>query len=147
MGALATSVVGAVLLVRPVPAQTKGARACPVSVGIRCEEAAKAAGVRCQTDAGDQEFASIDAYCLSCHAGRAAPRRLCAGVRPAPHSSAIAYPAGTRDLRPLSALDPRLKLRAGRVTCETCHGGRDPAAAYLSIPLAASALCLACHIK
>jgi len=137
---------GVMLLVGPPPAAAAVNPACPVSGGVPCEEAGKA-GVRCQTDAGDIEFAGIDAYCLSCHGGRAAPLRLCAGVRPAPHSSAILYPAGTPDLRPLSALDPRLRLRGGQVTCETCHGGRDAAASYLSIPVAASTLCLACHIK
>jgi len=138
--------LGVRLLVGPPSAAAAANPACPVSAGVPCVDSGEA-GVRCRTDAGDQEFAGIDAYCLSCHGGRTAPRRLCAGVRPDPHRSAVPYPTGTRDLRPLSALDPRLKLRGGRVTCETCHGGRDAAASYLSIPVAGSALCLACHIK
>jgi hypothetical protein len=138
--------LGSVILTEPPSAAAAVNSACPVNRGVLCADTGKT-GVRCPTAGGDETFAGIDEYCLSCHGGPAAPRRLCAGVRPTPHSSAIPYPTGTRDLRPLSALDPRLKLRGGRVTCETCHGGRDPAASYLSIPVASSALCLACHLK
>lgn len=145
MGALATSVVA--LLVRPLPAQANGARPCPVSGGIRCEETAKEAGVRCQTEAGLREYAGVDSYCLSCHGGEAAPPRLCAGVKPIPHSSPVAYPSGRSGFRPASSLDRRLRLRGGKVTCETCHAGRDATDSYLSITTAGSALCLACHVK
>jgi len=141
-----TLVVVAFLL-GPLPAQTTGARVCPVSGGIRCEEAAEKAGVRCQTEAGLREYAGVDSYCLSCHAGKAAPARLCAGVKPIPHSSTVTYPPERSGFRPASSLDRRLRLRAGKVTCETCHAGRDAADSYLSITGAGSALCLACHVK
>ena len=146
-GALATSVVGVAFLLGPLPAQITGARPCPVSGGIRCEEAAREAGVRCQTEAGLREYAGVDSYCLSCHDGKAAPARLCAGVKPIPHSSTVAYPPERSGFRPASSLDGRLRLRAGRVTCETCHAGRDAANSYLSITVTGSALCLACHVK
>ena len=147
MGALAASVVGAVFLARPLPGQTTGARACPVRSGIRCEERAKQTGVRCETEAGLRDYAGVDSYCLSCHGGEAAPPRLCAGVKPVPHSSTVAYPAERSGFKPLSSLDRRLRLRGGKVTCETCHAGRDAADSYLSITTAGSALCLACHVK
>ncbi len=141
------SVVGVALLVRPLHVQATGSRACPVSGGIRCEEAAKEPGVRCETEAGLREYAGVDSYCLSCHDGKAASARLCAGVKPIPHSSTVAYPSERNGFRPASSLDPRLSLRGGKVTCETCHAGRDAATSYLSITTAGSALCLACHVK
>ena len=144
---MATSVVGVALLVGPVPAQTTGPRACPLSGGIRCEEAARESRVRCQTEGGLREYAGVDSYCLSCHDGKAAPARLCSGVKPIPHSSTVAYPPERSGFRPASSLDGRLRLRAGKVTCETCHAGRDTADSYLSITAAGSALCLACHVK
>jgi hypothetical protein len=64
-----------------------------------------------------------------------------------PHGSALPCPAGRRDLRPPSEMDPRLKLRGSRATCERCHGGRDRAGFYLSVTAARSALSLACHLK
>lgn len=139
--------MGVALLVRPLPAQATSAHACPVSGGIRCEERAGETGVRCETEAGPRDYAAVDAYCLSCHGGEAAPQRLCAGVKPVPHSSAVAYPVERSGFHPASSLDRRLSLRGGKVTCETCHAGRDAADSYLSITTAGSALCLACHVK
>lgn len=63
------------------------------------------------------------------------------------HPVDIPYPVGRKGFRPLADLDPRLKLKNGKVTCATCHRATEQGRVELSLPVRRSRLCLACHSK
>jgi len=94
-------------------------------------------------------------YCLGCHDGTVAREALSvtrtgADVGPAGgrgHPVDVPYPAWNARFRPAAALDPRLVLSDGCVSCVTCHGGADASRKRLSVPNDRSALCLCCHLK
>ena len=94
-------------------------------------------------------------YCLGCHDGTVAREALPVsrtGAELAPvggrgHPVDVPYPVWNARFRPAAALDPRLVLSDGCVSCVTCHGGADASKKRLSVPNDRSALCLCCHLK
>lgn len=101
------------------------------------------------------EVGRTSIYCLGCHDGTVAREAVLvsptsAEVAPAGgrgHPVDVPYPVWNARFRPVAALDPRLVLSDGCVSCVTCHGGADASRKRLSVPNDRSALCLCCHLK
>jgi len=86
--------------------------------------------------------------CVECHDGSVVPFVLHRRSIGTSHPVDVDYPTagGSRGmLRPAAALPDSLPLVEGQVTCTTCHSGTSRYRWRTSMPLAKSALCVACH--
>ena len=97
--------------------------------------------------------------CLSCHDGSVASDIGHAGARRgtiAPDVLATSHPvdvpyrltdrqSADGPLVPVAALDPRVHLSSGKVTCMSCHSPYAAEDAQLVMPNLGSRLCLSCH--
>lgn len=70
------------------------------------------------------------------------------------HPVSITWPAGDAGLNPVGSIDPRLKLRSGKVECTTCHEPHNNGLGtvlgqveFLVMSNQGSAMCLSCHNK
>ena len=124
-------------------------------------ERAEAGDAICRLPFVDRATAR-SAQCLACHDGSIAPAVHATMASP-PFEGLTAAPPGddgrhpvevdyaTAELRrptvlaPPAAIDSRLVLSDGKVTCATCHDGRSPLPAHVAVTLDRSALCLSCH--
>lgn len=93
----------------------------------------------------EEEISDITGYCLSCHDEFSveADERP-GGIAHNNHPVDRPYPRDPRYIA-RDALDERLLLVGGRVTCFTCHD-HDAADHRLRISTANGELCLACHV-
>lgn len=111
---------------------------------------------RLVVDSGNEpeEIENLVEYCLACHEG-SGESPVTSGSAPAArhelgsvdrnHPVDVQYPDGRTGYRPADALDTRLVLIEGRMTCLTCHASTVDRA--LVLPRERSALCTACHAK
>lgn len=115
------------------------------------------------TDVKGGRIDKISQMCLSCHDGSIganADSRISSGswkhggsfsnVDPqGNHPIGVKYRAAARrgGLRPIGALDRRIKLFEGRVGCSSCHDPYSQEPYYLAISNIGSRLCLQCHDK
>lgn len=97
-------------------------------------------------------------FCLSCHdgsvAGSAQPENLAgrqlhsaevSETHPVEVSYVKALAVPGKFLVPLLDLPLQVTLTDGKVTCTSCHDGRSALPAKIAMPMAGSALCMACH--
>ena len=98
------------------------------------------------------EIENPASYCLDCHGGSEATddssnrgpwAKHELGTSDRNHPVDLVYPDGRSGYWPADALDERVVLIKGRMTCLTCHS-RDADRA-LVIPKEQSRLCVACH--
>ena len=99
------------------------------------------------------EIGDVTAHCLECHGPDIGAAEVDAEAPTPAHSVGgagrshpvdVAYPEAGSGLASRAALDERLLLVEGQMTCITCH---DPEAADHALVLSkeGSQLCLACH--
>lgn len=97
------------------------------------------------------EYESVTAFCLSCHKPSAtaaqddetvqAPRMIRV------HPMEVQYPRKSKTHRPIKDLYKGIRLTSGKVTCLSCHGGRDRSNHYVSTHPRHPRLCTQCHLK
>ena len=145
---------------RALPALAYLLAAVSITIAITADGAGASVPPSCPSLPKESRFPSITAYCLTCHAGKIPDRGFShAAGAPAPGSgpaeAARSHPVDRKypedragDFRPRASLDGRLTLTTdGKISCLTCHGGREAASRHLSILDTGSALCVACHIR
>ncbi len=147
---------------RAIPALAYVLAAVSIAFAITAAGAGASATPSCPSLPGQpsrEVSTSITAYCLTCHAGKIPGGFSHAAGAPAPGSGPAeatrSHPVDRKypedragDFRPRASLDGRLTLTSdGKISCLTCHGGREAASRHLSIPDTGSALCIACHIR
>lgn len=134
-----------------LPNLARGERKCLNATG----EALLLVNGRAFTEVDEElvEISSSTVYCMSCHDGTVAESLLMKSMTTEDksdpgknHPVNVPYPNKSTEFVPINLLDERLALESGLVTCTTCHvvGSED---LQFPIPLAASRLCLSCHLK
>ncbi|OGW61496.1 MAG: hypothetical protein A2V83_01145 [Nitrospirae bacterium RBG_16_64_22] len=109
-------------------------------------------------DPRGQPVDSLSQNCLQCHDDTIAKsaRVATAGTWDHGPRTGVSHPVGvdyqaaslrTRGFRPPGALDPAVRLFAGRVGCGSCHSPYSTLPAQLVMKNERSRLCLTCHIK
>ena len=126
---------------------------CPISAAA-ADTTVRVAGRLFSSAEGAIRAVAPTRDCLACHDGTVARKSSLASVsfssadrRPGDHPVDFSYPTMDPKFRPLSEVEMTLPLEGGRLTCNTCHAGTNPANTYLTVSNYRSALCLTCHVK
>jgi len=99
-----------------------------------------------------EPLADVSVYCIGCHddpgisGGRDRAEEYHLGDPGRSHPVDIVYPSQGSDLVPRNALDERLVLTAGEMTCLTCHDHRSGGQGFAISPDGGE-LCTTCHVK
>lgn len=127
--------------------------ACPAcEERSRCVPGVMAGRVVCAGAEGISEHENVTAFCLSCHQEGAKGAQEAETRQQAPkmtrmHPMEVKYPRRSRSHRPIGELYKGIQLTDGKVTCLSCHGGRESSNHYLSNHPRNPNLCTHCHLK
>lgn len=122
---------------------------CPARAEVLCVPGAVADRVVCAMEGDILEYPNVTAFCLACHDLVVKPEQPARSdaIRSMRwmHPLEVEYPAGRRNFMPADRLYSAIHLAGGRISCASCHGGRDADIHYLSVHARHPHLCTHCH--
>lgn len=138
------------LLIFPATAWA-GSLQCPARQEVLCIPGAIADRVVCAMENEILEFENPTAFCLACHdlvtrrdkTVRLDEVRSMCWI----HPLEILYPTEKKNFMPTGDLYSAIRLVEGRISCASCHSGRDADNYYLSVHALQPNLCAQCHYR